>query len=136
MTRCRHARTASYNGLAHCLGRDCLAVRTAPRGPWRDVARQSMSEQALARDIRAAHEAGPGSPTLPSDEARTHTVEVRVTPKRGRPPLPADEKRKRRLEVRLSEAECVELEAYAAREGADVAEAVREAALRAARWRP
>lgn len=56
--------------------------------------------------------------------------------RRGRPPLPADEKRRRRLEVRLSEAERVELEAYAAREGADVAEAVREAALRAARWRP
>lgn len=57
-------------------------------------------------------------------------------PKRGRPPLPVADKRRRRLEVRLTDDERAELEAYAAREGADVAEAVRGAALRAARWRP
>lgn len=61
---------------------------------------------------------------------------VTAPAKRGRPPLPADEKRRRRLEVRLSDAERAEIEAYASREGADVAEAVRDAALRAARWRP
>lgn len=59
-----------------------------------------------------------------------------TTPKRGRPPLPADERRTRRLEVRLTDDERAELDAYASREGADVAEAVRDAALRAARWRP
>lgn len=59
-----------------------------------------------------------------------------TTPKRGRPPLPVADKRTRRLEVRLTDDERAEIEAYAAREDADVAEAVRDAALRAARWRP
>lgn len=56
--------------------------------------------------------------------------------KRGRPPLPAGERRTARLEVRLSADEERDLAAYAARERLTLAEAVREAALRAARWRP
>lgn len=56
--------------------------------------------------------------------------------KRGRPPVPADERRVRRLEVRLSEAERAELERYAAGRKEPLSVAIREAALRAARWRP
>lgn len=56
--------------------------------------------------------------------------------RRGRPPVPPDERRTVRIEVRASEDEARDLRAYAEREGTTVAEAVREAALRAARWRP
>lgn len=54
----------------------------------------------------------------------------------GRPPVPPDERRTVRVEVRCSEDEARDLRAYAEREGVHLAEAVREAALRAARWRP
>jgi hypothetical protein len=54
----------------------------------------------------------------------------------GRPPVPPEERRTHRMMVRLSDGELADLRAYAQREGTPVAEAVREAALRAARWRP
>ena len=56
------------------------------------------------------------------------------TPKRGRPPLGADKREP--VQVALSADERAELEAYAEREGESLAGAIREAALRAARWRP
>lgn len=55
---------------------------------------------------------------------------------RGRPALPPEERRRSRIEVRCTEAERADLDALAAREGLPLAEAVRDAALRAARWRP
>lgn len=55
---------------------------------------------------------------------------------RGRPALPAEERQRHRLTVRLTDDERAELAAYAEREGVGLAEAVRDAALRAARWRP
>lgn len=55
---------------------------------------------------------------------------------RGRPALPVEERQRHRLTVRLSDDERAELAAYAEREGVGLAEAVRDAALRAARWRP
>lgn len=56
---------------------------------------------------------------------------------RGRPPLPPEERRAHRIEIRVSEAEARELAEYAAREDVQhVAEAIRDAALRAARWLP
>jgi hypothetical protein len=58
----------------------------------------------------------------------------RPTPKRGRPPL-GDAKREP-VQVALSADERAELEAYAEREGETLAGAIRDAALRAARWRP
>ncbi len=57
-----------------------------------------------------------------------------TTPKRGRPPL-GDAKREP-VQVYVSADEKRELEAYAEREEATLAGAIREAALRAARWRP
>lgn len=54
----------------------------------------------------------------------------------GRPPVPSGARRTVRVEVRCSEDEARDLRAYAEREGVALAEAVREAALRAARWRP
>ena len=59
-----------------------------------------------------------------------------MTARLGRPPVPPDERRTVRVPVRLTEDEARDLRAYAEREGVTVAEAVREAALRAARWRP
>lgn len=55
--------------------------------------------------------------------------------RRGRPRLPATEKR-RAVSLWLSPDERRELEAYAAREGSMLGEAIRDAALRAARWKP
>jgi hypothetical protein len=54
--------------------------------------------------------------------------------RRGRPPL-GDAKREP-VQVYLTADERAELEAYAEREEATLAGAIREAALRAARWRP
>lgn len=54
---------------------------------------------------------------------------------RGRPRLPVTEKR-RAVTLWLSPDERAELDAYAVREGAALSEAIREAALRAARWKP
>lgn len=54
----------------------------------------------------------------------------------GRPPMPPDERREVRVVLRCTEDEAGDLRAYAERERVTLAEAVREAALRAARWRP
>ena len=59
-----------------------------------------------------------------------------MTARLGRPPVPPDERRKVRVALRCTEDEARDLRAYALREGVTLAEAVREAALRAARWRP
>lgn len=59
-----------------------------------------------------------------------------MTARMGRPPVPSDERRTHRIELRCTETEARDLAAYAEREGVHLAEAVREAALRAARWRP
>jgi hypothetical protein len=56
------------------------------------------------------------------------------TPKRGRPALGADKREP--VQVYVSADERAELKAYAEREGETLAGAIREAALRAARWRP
>lgn len=53
----------------------------------------------------------------------------------GRPKLAASERR-RDVKVGLTPAERVELEAYAAREEEPLTTTIREAALRAARYRP
>lgn len=53
----------------------------------------------------------------------------------GRPALPAEERQRHRLTVRLTDGERAEVEAYAAREGVGLAEAVRCAVLLAARTR-
>lgn len=58
-----------------------------------------------------------------------------TTPRKGRPPVPPDERQGHRLTVRLTDGERAEVEAYAAREGVGLAEAVRGAALLAARTR-
>lgn len=55
--------------------------------------------------------------------------------RRGRPRLPVAEKR-RAVSLWLSPDERRELEAYAAREESMLGEAIRDAALRAARWKP
>lgn len=55
--------------------------------------------------------------------------------RRGRPRLPVAEKR-RAVSLWLSPDERAELEAYAAREESMLGEAIRDAALRAARWKP
>lgn len=59
-----------------------------------------------------------------------------MTTRLGRPPVPPDERRTVRIPVRLTKREARDLRAYAERYGVTLAEAVREAALRAARWRP
>ena len=59
-----------------------------------------------------------------------------MTTRLGRPPVPPDERREVRVVLRCTEDEARDLRAYAERERVTVAEAVREAALRAARWRP
>ena len=59
-----------------------------------------------------------------------------MTARLGRPPVPPDERRTVRVVTRCTEDEARDLRAYALREGTTLAEAVREAALRAARWRP
>lgn len=55
---------------------------------------------------------------------------------RGRPALADEDRRDEQLVVRVSPAELEELRAWAAREGEPLREMVREASLRAARWRP
>lgn len=57
-----------------------------------------------------------------------------TAPKRGRPP--AAEPRASALLVRLTAQERRELERYAAQRGEPLSVAIRDAALRAARWRP
>lgn len=59
-----------------------------------------------------------------------------MTPKRGRPRLADADRRTVDLFVRLTERELEELRVWAEREGVPLAAAVRDAALRAARWRP
>ena len=57
-----------------------------------------------------------------------------AAPKRGRPPL--GNAKREPVQVYVSADERAELEAYAEREGEPLGGAIREAALRAARWRP
>jgi hypothetical protein len=75
------------------------------------------------RAIERAEAAGPPPTTI-------------LAGRMGRPPVPPEERRTHRLMVRLSDAELSDLRAWAERQGVAVAEAVRDAALRAARWRP
>lgn len=61
----------------------------------------------------------------------------RTTTPRGRPPVAEPREGSRAaLLVRLTTAERAELVAYAAGRGEPLSVAIREAALRAARWRP
>lgn len=77
-----------------------------------------------------AESGGAGAPRLDAGGRRG------MTARRGRPPVPPEERRSRRVAVRLTQTELRELVAWAERERTPLAEAMRDAALRAARWRP
>lgn len=75
------------------------------------------------------------SPVLGKTLAEALAAPVTPAPaRRGRPPLGADKREP--VQVYLTADERAELEAYAEREGEPLGGAIREAALRAARWRP